>query len=114
MRRTKTEVLFQRAGSLAEGYFEGSLASVGIDTDRDIPPLALHVRGIVHYAIMRQTETLGFVPLVLDFQPLTLGIMEQIEVLLDEDKLPVSILWALFAEAKPERDERARVRYSLN
>jgi hypothetical protein len=59
-------------------------------------------------------EGIEFVPLVLDFSPLTLGILEQIEVLLEQDKLPTSILLALFADAKPERDERARVRYSLN
>jgi hypothetical protein len=59
-------------------------------------------------------ETMEFVPLVLAFSPLTLGIVEQIEVLFEQDKLPISILWALFFEDELQRDERAKVKYSLN
>ena len=59
-------------------------------------------------------ETMEFVPLVLAFSPLTLGIVEQIEVLTEQDSLPISILRALFYEDRPNRDGRARVKYSLN
>jgi hypothetical protein len=61
-----------------------------------------------------QIETMEFVPLVLAFSPLTLGIVKQIEVLIEQDSLPIPILRALFTEDVPQRDERAKVKYSLN